>query len=420
MLGCEGGAVASSRHILEDLDEVTIGRGAAGFRRDVRARRLELAIGDRFMSSANARLVSARERWVLRDAGAKNRIRVNGAAVKRAVLLDGDIIAMGSTLFQYRIMPAAHPRFADLSSAGMPRPLGLPTFSAEVAATLDALTKVAPTPLPVVLAGATGTGKEIIARALHAASGRRGELVAVNCGAIPAGLLESLLFGHRRGAFSGADEAQQGLIRTAHEGTLFLDELGDLPAPAQVALLRVLQDGEVLGVGETRPHRVDVRVVAAAQVPLTELVAAGRVRPDLAARLGGMAARLPTLAERRMDFGLLVDALLPGGARLTLAAAQALLRYSWPLNIRELERALALAAVLAQGEPIRPEHLPDDVRRTASSDSAGDERLRGELVALLHEHGGNVAEVARILGKARTQVRRWLKRFGLDPHSFRR
>lgn len=230
--------------------------------------------------------------------------------------------------------------------------------------------------------------------------------------------MESILFGHRRGAFSGADQDQPGLVRAARDGTLFLDELGDLPPPAQVALLRVLQDGEVLSVGETRPQRIDVRVVAALQRPLADVVQQGRLRSDLAARLAGLEVRLPALVERREDLGLLMSALLPKGARLTAEAARDLVRHEWPLNVRELEKVLAVAAALAGGE-IRSEHLPKGMVTRRSESDAAAARLRAELVALLKDHHGNVAEVASIMGKSRMQIHRWVKRLGIAPKLFR-
>lgn len=413
-------AVTTARHVIDGLHEVRVGRGATAVERDPRARVLRLALPDRAMSRDHARLLRIRDRWVIEDVGAKNGTKVGGAAVTRAAILDGDVLELGSTLFLFRLGPVARPDLPDLgqgTAAGAP--LGLATFSGAFAAPLERLARVSHTALPVAISGASGTGKEVVARALHAASGRRGAFLAVNGGAIPQPLVESILFGHRRGSFSGATEDQPGLVRAARGGTLFLDELGDVPAAAQVALLRVLQDGEVLGVGETRAQRVDVRIVVAAQETLAELVERGRIRADLAARLDGLEVRLPPLAERREDLGLLVAALLPAGAELSLAAARALLRYHWPLNVRELEKALAVAAALAHGAPIGVDHLPEKLAVRAGNAEL-DDRLRTEIVALLEQHRGNVAEVARIMGKARTQVHRWVKRYGLELDSFRR
>jgi transcriptional regulator with GAF, ATPase, and Fis domain len=301
--------------------------------------------------------------------------------------------------------------------------------------------QVARSALPVVFSGESGTGKEILARAVHTLSGRSGAFVAVNCGALPETLVETELFGYRKGAFSGANEDRPGLVRSADQGTLFLDEIGDLPLPSQAAFLRVLQEREVLPVGGTRPIAVDVRLIAATHRDLDALVAEDRFRQDLFARISGLKVTLPPLRERREDLGLLIEALLartgapPDHGVFDALAARALFRYDWPLNIRELERALAQAVVLAGDAPIGCEHLPDAVADALAPPSADDEplepeaeaasgdeesRLREELTRLLREHRGNISAVARAKGKARMQIQRWCKRFRLDPESFRR
>src|SRR5207302_1217977 len=189
--------------------------------------------------------------------------------------------------------------------------------------------------------GETGTGKEVIARAIHAASRRPGAFVAVNCGALAPNLVESELFGHKKGAFSGATEDHNGLVRAADKGTLLLDEIGDLPVPTQAALLRVLQQREVLPLGTTKPMPVDLRVVAASHRDLEAEVGAGRFREDLWSRLAGYTAQLPALRDRREDLGLLVAALLARlvqtrPIRFTSEAGLALVQYDWPRNVREL------------------------------------------------------------------------------------
>jgi DNA-binding NtrC family response regulator len=362
-----------------------------------------------------------RDRWILEDAGSKNGTLVNGAEIVRAALVDGDVIEIGHTLLVYRdaVAPVA-PETADLDAAALAPGLG--SFAAVFADAIDALLRVAPTDVPVVLVGESGTGKEVLARALHARSGRRGAFVGVNCGALPAGLADATLFGHRRGAFSGAVDDRPGLVRSADRGTLLLDEIVELPPAAQTALLRVLQEREVLPIGEARPVPVDVRVVAAGQEPLPAAVAAGRFRADLLARLGGVTIQLPPLRARREDLGLLVPALLaraagPTPPPLTVAAARTLWRHDWPLNVRELERTLAAAVALSGGRAIGVEHLGEPLRTRAAAPVP--DRLATELSALLREHGGNVSAVARALGKARNQVQRWLKRYELDPEQFR-
>jgi transcriptional regulator with GAF, ATPase, and Fis domain len=286
-----------------------------------------------------------------------------------------------------------------------------------------------------MLRGETGTGKEVAARAVHALSKRAGPFVPVNCGAIPVALVESHLFGHTRGAFSGAVRDEPGFVRAAHGGTLFLDEIGDLPPASQAALLRVLQEGEVIPVGTTRAVPVDLRIVAATHQQLEALVARGAFRADLLARLDGFTFALPPLRERREDTGLLVADLLratPDAERLQLSSevGRALLQYEWPLNIRELGHCLARACALAKGEHrLELRHLPPQVRGALEPSPGADEplgaegsdaRLRVQLEGLLAQHEGNVAEVARALGKARMQVHRWCKRFEIDPERYRR
>ncbi|HEY6461948.1 MAG TPA: sigma 54-interacting transcriptional regulator, partial [Polyangiaceae bacterium] len=259
----------------------------------------------------------------------------------------------------------------------------------------------------------------------------------VNCGALPTSLVEGLLFGHVKGAFSGAARDEVGFVRSADGGTLFLDEIGDLPATSQAALLRVLQEHEVIPIGATRAVKVDVRVVAATHRPLDALSDSGGFRSDLLARLKGYSHRLPALRERMPDFGVIVADVLAHVAgdrasRLSFApeAARALLAYAWPLNIREIHQAMASAMALAPGDVIEAEHLPAELFEppTSSSKAApatplpsppADDLLRDRIVALLHEHRGNVTAVARVMGKAPAQIHRWMHRFAIDPDAYR-
>jgi DNA-binding NtrC family response regulator len=286
--------------------------------------------------------------------------------------------------------------------------------------------------LPILLLGETGTGKEVIARAIHRASGRRGPFVAVNCAALPKGLLEAQLFGHTKGAFSGATRDEVGFVRAANGGTLFLDEIGDLPASAQAVLLRVLQEGEVVPLGTTRSERVDLRVIAATHQPLEQMTQQGTFRGDLLARLQGYTHRLWRLADRSEDVGLIMADVLSRAARpvqIAPDAASAIVRYPWPLNVRELVHALSHALALC-GEIIELEHLPPAVAafgegarketRVPEALSPADQVLHDDLTRRLTTHSGNVAAVARDVGKAPMQVYRWMQRLGIDPQAFRR
>src|SRR5688572_23623203 len=321
------------------------------------ARRLVVRVPDPWMSGNHATLSKVFGRWVLEDAGSKNGTVLNGEPQKRAFLGDGDVIELGHTFFLYRdalLTPADEP--PDLDAAQLaPHAPGLATLVPELALTFRRLEQVARSDLSILLTGESGTGKEVAARAIHGLSGRTGGFVAVNCGAIPDDLVESQLFGHRKGAFSGAHEESLGLVRAADRGTLLLDEIGDLPMPSQAAFLRVLQEREVLPVGGTRPVSVDIRVIAATHHDLNALVAEEAFREDLYARISGVKVTLPPLRERREDLGLLIATLLartgapPEQARFEVQAARALFRSHRPRNTRELENALAAAVVHADG-----------------------------------------------------------------------
>ncbi len=415
---------------LAEIDEVVIGRGerrgaeveAIDGRRILRVR-----VPDRRMSSTHARLRRGLTGWELHDAGAKNGCRVDGRTELRAQLRDGARLELGQSVLIVRDALAGRAGPAVIDDP--PPVCGVATLLPALAARLAELATLAPTRVPLVLGGETGTGKEVVARAVHAASGRAGAFVAVNCAALPAALVEGELFGHRKGAFSGAVEDRPGLIRAADGGTLLLDELGDLPAPAQATLLRVLQEREVLPVGETRPVAVDARVIAASLHDLDALVARGALRADLHARLAGHVLTLPPLRARREDLGGLIAALLRrhAGARaaevtFTPEAVARLVAAPWPGNVRGLDKALETACALAQGQPIGVEHLRGVAAAPAPAAAEAiddDEALRARLLGLLAEHRGNISQVARAMGKARMQVQRWVKRLALDPSRFR-
>jgi len=226
---------------------------------------------------------------------------------------------------------------------------------------LQQVARVAPATCSVVLLGETGTGKERLARAIHSASARsQGPFVAVNCGALAGDLMASELFGHIRGAFTGAHRNRQGLVRRAHRGTLFLDEVADMAPAMQVALLRVLEEHTVQPVGSGRTYKVDLRVLCATHKELREEVAAGRFREDLFHRLNVVSIRLPPLREREGDLDLLARHLvqkIEPPCRLHADAYEVLSEHTWPGNVRELENVLRAAALLAEGPEITPEGL---------------------------------------------------------------
>ena len=239
--------------------------------------------------------------------------------------------------------------------------------------------RAAPAEVTVLIEGESGTGKEVLARAIHRLSGRKdGPLIPVNCAAIPEGLLESELFGHERGAFTGADARRIGRFEAAHGGTIFLDEIGDMPLSMQVKILRALQEREIERVGGTRPIAIDVRVVAATHQNLEQLVTEGKFRADLFYRLQGVRLRLPPLRERLDDLPELISNLLDRAARrmsrmpatVSTEALRCLWAYPWPGNVRELQHVLEGGMVMSDGV-ILPEHLPPNIQRATTGPTSG-------------------------------------------------
>ncbi len=302
--------------------------------------------------------------------------------------------------------------------------------------------RVASTDATVLVVGESGTGKELVARAIHSASARSaGPFIAVDCGSIAEGVLESELFGHARGSFTGATGARRGVFEEAAGGTLFLDEIGDIGPRVQGQLLRVLQEGEIRRVGESTAVRVDTRVVAATNKDLVEAVKAGRFREDLYYRLNVVAIPIPPLRDRREDIPLLAEHFASRhagarGATITTEAREALVGYDWPGNVRELENAVARALALNPGGTILPEDLPEGVREKHSArKGAGkavpssappaivapqpdplfadrpslDELNRRYAERMLRELGGNKTRAAEALGIDRKTLSRLLR-----------
>ena len=403
-----------ARISLERVDRVDIGRGKRAITRRVvdGAQIVALALDDARLSTSHARITRLGNAWIAEDLGSKNGTWVGNAQITRRPLADGDALVVGHTALVFRTEGG---EAGDIDGSVPALANGLATLSPALAARFDELARAAATNVPIEITGETGTGKELAARAVHALSKRTGRFVAVNCGALPPALLEGELFGHKKGAFTGATEDRAGFVRDADKGTLFLDEVAELPSASQAALLRVLQEGEVVPLGTDRPIKVDVRIVTATHQSLdTE-----RFRADLRARLLGVTLALPPLRARREDLGHLIATLLARDVTFAADAVAALYAYAWPLNIRELERALAAAAAVAR-DRIELAHLPPALRATPAAPpdpeelSPDDRALREQLVASIDRHAGNLAAVARELGKDRTQIRRWMKRFGLS------
>jgi transcriptional regulator of acetoin/glycerol metabolism len=361
---------------------------------------------------------------ILSDLGSRNGTYVNGERVTAAALAAGDVVRIGGSV---GVVTTLAGTFGSLA----PGLLGGPTLRAALAP----LEQAAGSDLPIVLEGETGTGKESVARATHGWSRRKGPFVAVNCAALPESLAEAELFGYRRGAFTGADQASLGHFRSADGGTLLLDEIGDLPLSIQAKLLRVLEQREVQPIGETLPVPINVRVIVASQEPLATTVSSGRFRGDLYARLDGVSVRLPPLRERRAEIAYLFSRMLTerAGGRPPAVEAKLVERlclYDWPFNVRELGLLVKKLLVLHGAEsslkfaylPARMlvERAPDERAAARSKAPAGDVDLAALLDAL-RASGGNVSRAAAELGIPRQRAYRMMRgQGGVDLDSMRR
>ncbi|MES1183190.1 MAG: sigma 54-interacting transcriptional regulator [Myxococcales bacterium] len=354
--------------------------------------------------------------YVVRDLGSTNGTWLGGRRIEHAPVSPGSVLRVGEWVGVFSQRSAEAAEFGELA----PDLFGGP----ELAELLVPLRRAAASKLPVLLIGETGTGKERFARATHQLSGRGGPFLAVNCAALPEQLAEAELFGYRRGAFTGAERASPGYFRAAHGGTLFLDEMPDLTPALQAKLLRVLEDGQVMSLGESTSVNVDVRIVSASQRLLRELVAAGRLRQDLAARLNGLELRIPPLAARPADVARMFAQFLKqqcGGRPPAVEARliEALCLHDWPENVRELELLTRrLLAVHGHEPSLRRQHLPaelsalnEDAGTAPRSSSPPQGRREHDLALLkkeLETNGGNVKAAAEALGISRQRVYRLL------------
>ncbi|MFW6217010.1 MAG: sigma 54-interacting transcriptional regulator [Desulfohalobiaceae bacterium] len=298
---------------------------------------------------------------------------------------------------------------------------------------LQTVARIAPTEATVLIAGPSGTGKELIAKAIHANSERsKGPLVTVNCSALSETLLESELFGHEKGAFTGADKKREGRFMQAHKGSIFLDEIGEIPWIMQAKLLRVLQQREIQRVGSDRPIYVDVRILAATNKDLYQEVQEGRFREDLYHRLNVIRLDLPPLADREGDIPILAEHFLQEYAGknrkrikgFTPQAMDLMLKYPWPGNVRELENAVERAVILAGGEYITPRDLPlglqpgekdqEPVQESSHGGQPLEEVEKQAILETLEQTGGNKSEASRILGITRATLHKKLKKYDLS------
>ena len=339
----------------------------------------------------------------------------NGQAVDSAVLADGDLIQVGDSMLMFRRLPT------DVVDVAVPGILGVSPEAVRLRATARL---VGPTSSPVLLLGATGTGKEVMARALHAESARRGPFVAFTCTGLPAEVAEVELFGRSGGSSQGVE----GALRRAQGGTIFLDEIGELPLAVQPRLVRVLDERRALAVGGSAAYDVDARVIVSSGADLAPAVQAGRLRADLYARLAEITVTLPSMTARREDVLPLLESALPKGhAPLEPALVAALLAYPWPYGVREVLKVATELGVRGAGQPLLTHDLvgerlrasppPAPLAEAAGKQPSAREHIpdKAELLTLLKQHGFVIADVARATGRSRKQVYRWL-----DKHDLRK
>ena len=349
--------------------------------------------------------------------------RLGAAATLHKPLPDVDEVRV---LLRAVCVPAASAR---VRTPGPP-PFGLVGDSPDARALIKWIPLVASGHPTVLLVGETGTGKELVARAIHEASSRRnGPFVPLNCSAIPEGLFESELFGHRRGAFTGATDDRPGLIAAAHGGTLFLDEVGELPLPMQPRLLRWLEDGRIRRVGDTAEKASNVRVIAATNRNLREEIETGRFRKDLFYRISVATYQLPPLRSRRDDIEIIAEYWLQrlaqqagrDGWSLTRTAAAALREHDWPGNVRELRNVLEHALCLATGPRVDCEDIAAAMSQSIGGAGAVPAGPSGDtdVIAVLHQHQWHRTHAARRLGISRTTLWRRLRHIklseGIEP-----
>jgi transcriptional regulator with AAA-type ATPase domain len=387
------------------------------------------------VSRLHARAVARAGELSVEDLGSHNGTFVNGQRVQRATLVPGDELRMGEVVFKAVAQDVALYAGFPLDGLAPAPPLDTLRGGLAMERIRDEIVKCARLDLSVLVLGETGTGKELVARALHDVSGRGGLFGAVNCAAIPEPLLESELFGHKRGAFTGADRDRLGLFRSAHGGTIFLDEIGDMSLEAQAKILRVLQTRTVMPIGSHDATGVDVRVICATHQPLAKMVAAGTFRADLYARITGHVVTIPPLRERKEDVFQLTHYFLAraleGQAKTKKAPSNAfmlgLFAYDWPFNVRELETAVTRAVAFADGATLEEAHLPSAVRDAArapgrgSGPASAQEARRGAIEPpesaeaarvrmALEQCAGNQTRAAKMLGISRSTLVRLLEK----------
>jgi transcriptional regulator of acetoin/glycerol metabolism len=373
------------------------------------ARRATFRIPDAAVSACHCSVTASPEGVEIADLGSRNGLFVGGARVEKARLVgQANSFVIGRSSVHLR------PECAMDHVRDVRQVPGLVGSSSSMRRVLEEIHRHARLRAPVLLLGESGTGKDVVARALHELSRRPGPLVPLNVGAIPEALADAELFGHQRGAFTGAVAARAGAFEQAHRGTLFLDEIAELTPAMQVRLLRVVEDGSVRPVGGAQAVNVDVRVVSATWAPLRQRVEDGQFRADLYHRLSYVVIGLPPLRERKSDLPSLARALLAqsrdelGHKLLSSAAVARLVAHDWPGNVRELKAVLYRASIAADGEEIGPEHIELSLPMVAQG--RGPVLRPARAAELLREFRGNVSAAARAARVPRSTFRTWLEK----------
>jgi transcriptional regulator with PAS, ATPase and Fis domain len=398
----------------------------------------DVVLKDSTVSRRHAEIIRTRDGVVLRDNASTNGTFVGPVRVKEVFLAPDTRFRVGRTELIFK----SHDEVVEIQPIEEPQFEGLVGASVAMRQVFGILDRVAPTKLTVLITGETGTGKELASRATHKRSKRAdGPFIVFDCSAVPENLIESELFGHKRGAFTGAVEARAGVFEMAHKGTIFLDEIGELPLELQSKLLRVLEQREVRRIGASHTRPVDVRVVAATNRRLREEVTAGRFREDLYYRLAVVEVELPSLRERISDLPLLIQHLLdrtehnPLVRSVSSNVQQVLNAYHWPGNVRELHNVIERAIPFCDGDSITMEALPEALKMgeisTAQSTRLASETLdqshtelpfkdakehlieafeRQYLIDLLDRHRGNVSKAARTAQMDRKSITRLMKK----------
>jgi DNA-binding NtrC family response regulator len=383
-------------------------------------------LNDPTISRHHAVIEETGEGYVLRDLGSTNGTFLNGILIREAYLEYGSIIDLGNTQLQFvpleervEIPPSEERSFGDVLGSGL-----------EIRRIFTMLKKISPSDVTVTVEGETGTGKELVARAIHSHSQRaEGPFVVIDCGSISKSLIESELFGHEKGAFTGATQTRRGAFEMAHGGTIFIDEIGELALEMQPKLLRVLEQREVRRVGGNQVFTVNVRVIAATNKDLASEVQKGRFREDLFYRISVVSIYLPPLRERREDIPLLarqfareLAELYRGGGDLRISpeALEVLRHYQWPGNVRELKNVITRAMAMGSEKilQLRDFIMTPPSKRAPSLDSMVGRTLeeieKAAIMETLKAHGGNKSAAARVLGIAYSTLYEKLKKYGLS------